>query len=172
MLPRQLTSDPQSTAVTQGALAQLRSLGGSIGLAIAVIIFNSRTRASAALTASLTPAQISSLYKSPIVVETFLPQQQVLVAEVFARAFTEQMRVAAYVSAVCLVVSLMTWERVPPEMPRVPRPPMTTTTTARLGHAMPPAAEPGGLVGEQRDGMKKDGPGTGPESKDDRQERD
>jgi hypothetical protein len=63
----------------------------------------------------------------------------------------------------------MTWERVPPEMPRVP-PPMTTD--ARLRNAMPVTEDLGGLDGEQRDGVKDDGPGIGLDPKDDRQERD
>jgi hypothetical protein len=56
------------------------------------------------------------LYKSPIVIETFSPEQQALVAQVFAQAFTAQMRVAMYAAAVGLVVSAATWERWPPEM--------------------------------------------------------
>jgi hypothetical protein len=130
---KEKANHPPFIAVTQGALAQLRSLGGSIGLAVATILFNSQTRSSPALAAALSPTQLTSLYKSPIVIETFSPQQQALVAHVFARAFTQQMKVATYLAAVGFVVSLATWERRPPEMMKgrgLPRP-LTTTMTRR-----------------------------------------
>jgi len=101
-------------ASAQGALTQMRSLGGSIGLAIAVIIFNMRIRTSEALGESLSVTQRTALFKSPLAIKSLSPQQQALVSEMYAKAFSEQMRVATYVIAVAFIVSLLTLERNPP----------------------------------------------------------
>ena len=98
-------------AVTQGALTQMRSLGGSIGLAVAVIVFNNKIRATAALTSVLTPSQTSELLKSPLAISRLTPPEQALVAKVYAKAFTNEMQVATYVAAACFVVSLFAVQR-------------------------------------------------------------
>jgi hypothetical protein len=100
----------------------MRTLGGSIGLAAGVAIFNRGVRDSAVMHSALTPSQISSLYHSPIIIETFTSGEQVMVARVFAEAFTQQMQVATYISAACLVFSLSTWERNPPQDAMLLRP--------------------------------------------------
>lgn len=100
----------------------MRTLGGSIGLAVAVIVFNSRARSSSTLATALSPSQQSSLFRSPLIIETFTPEQQELVAEAFAEAFTDQMKVATYISAACFIVSLLTLQKNPPP-PRSMRPP-------------------------------------------------
>jgi len=105
-------------AVTQGALTQVRSLGGSIGLAVCVIVFNRYIRASTILARELKPDQIAALFKSPLILSTFPPHQQELVAGVYASAFTEEMRVATYIAAACLPVSLCTWQRHIPQLDR------------------------------------------------------
>ena len=90
----------------------MRSLGGSIGLAIAVIIFNSRIRNSGPLKQALASAQTAALYKSPLAIESFSPPQQALVAGVYAEAFAQEMRVATYVAAFGLLLSLCTFDRI------------------------------------------------------------
>ena len=82
-----------SKAVTQGALTQTRSLGGSIGLAISVIVFNSQIRHSKALASALTPEQMVALLRSPLHIASFSLQEQQLVSKVFAKAFTQEMEV-------------------------------------------------------------------------------
>lgn len=105
---------PEYTAVMQGAQTQCRTLGGSIGLAIATIIFNNKIMSSSRIYSTLTPTEVESLYRSPLVISTFsLPEQQV-VGEVFADAFTAQMWAAMYVAVAALVVSVGTIERHPP----------------------------------------------------------
>lgn len=100
--------------MTQGALTQTRSLGGSIGLAVGVIVFNNHIRASQSLANQLTPSQLSDLYKSPLVISAFSHQEQALVAQVYAKAFTQEMQVATYIAAAGFVVSFFTWQRNPP----------------------------------------------------------
>ncbi|CAK4013795.1 Major facilitator superfamily domain, general substrate transporter [Lecanosticta acicola] len=103
--------EPKWIAVTQGALAQMRTLGGSIGLAIAVIVFNAGVRASSAINEVLSPAQLNSLFRSPLAIATFTPPQQQLVAEAFAHAFTQQMRIATYIAAAGFIASLFALPR-------------------------------------------------------------
>lgn len=102
-----------SSAATQGALIQVRSLGGSIGLAIAVIVLNAEIRSSATLNDELSSEQLDALYRSPLLIETFSVAQQTLVARIHAHAFVQQMRVATYIIAAGFVVSLLTLERKP-----------------------------------------------------------
>lgn len=92
-------------------MTQTRSLGGSIGLAICVIVFNKKIRASQALVNELDPEQMSALLKSPLVISSFRLEQQALVARVYAKAFTQEMQVATYIAGACFVVSLFTWQR-------------------------------------------------------------
>ena len=104
------------TAVMQGAQTQCRTLGGSIGLAIATIIFNNKIMSSARIGTTLTPAELEGLYKSPLIISTLAPEEQAIVAEVFAQAFTAQMRTAMYVAIAAFVVSLAIIERHPPQL--------------------------------------------------------
>jgi hypothetical protein len=108
----------RTLAVTQGALTQMRSLGGSIGLAVGVIVFNARIRESSALANALSPKQMSALLKSPLHIASLAPNEQRLVSEVFAKAFTQDMQVALYIAAVGLLVSMTTLQRNPPPLQR------------------------------------------------------
>ena len=93
----------------------MRSLGGSIGLAIGVIVFNSQIRASKELTDALASGEMAAVLKSPLVIEQLTPMQQAMVSRAYATAFTQEMRVATYVAAACFVVSLLTWQKHPPQ---------------------------------------------------------
>ena len=96
--------------------------GNVIDLAVAVIVFNNKIRATAALTSVLTPIQTSELLKSPLAISRFTPQEQALVAKVYAKAFTNEMQVATYVAAACFLVSLFAVQRNPPQ-PSIAAPP-------------------------------------------------
>ena len=98
----------------------MRSLGGSIGLAIGVIVFNSQIRHSTSLANELTPDQMTALFKSPLTISTLTPEQQALVSRVYATAFTQEMKVATYIAAACFLVSLFTFQRHPPPLPTSP----------------------------------------------------
>ena len=99
---------------TQGALTQARTLGGSIGLAAGVIVFNQKLRGSAQLSQALTGEQLSTIYKSPLAIEQLPRSEQLLVSKIYAEAFSLEMRTATYIAAVCSLVSLLTWQRHPP----------------------------------------------------------
>lgn len=115
----------------------MRSLGGSIGLAICVIVFNKQIRSTDGLTSALTADQLSALLKSPLTIASFTPQQKMLVAQVFANAFTQEMRVAMYIAAASFVVSLLTWQKTPPSplSQRGPPPPLPSKTEPQEAEA-------------------------------------
>jgi len=100
----------------------MRSLGGSIGLAIGVIVFNSRIRASKALAVALNPEEMAAVLKSPLAIAQLTLQQQGLVSRAYATAFTEEMRVATYIAAACFAVSLLTLQKHPPQPDLGPKP--------------------------------------------------
>lgn len=104
-----------SLAVTQGALTQVRSLGGSIGLAIGVIVFNSKIRSSSGLVDVLSPEEMAAVLRSPLAIAQLTRGQQAIISQAYATAFTQEMRVATYIAAACFVVSLLTWQRHPPQ---------------------------------------------------------
>jgi hypothetical protein len=93
----------------------MRSLGGSIGLAIGVIVFNSTIRSSRDLVNALSPEEMVAVLRSPLAIAQLTHVQQAMVAQAYATAFTQEMRVATYIAATCLVVSLLTWQRHPPQ---------------------------------------------------------
>lgn len=107
-------SQPQHTAVMQGCITQVRSLGGSIGLSVSTIIFNAKIQDSEILASLLPPPMLEQLYKSPLVIKMMSPVQRAAVTSVYADAFREQMFVATYVAIAAFVVSLACWERNPP----------------------------------------------------------
>lgn len=109
----QFSSLPQWLAVTQGALTQMRTLGGSIGLAAATIVFNKAIQTSPVLH-SLKPAEKDAIYKSPLAIDRLSKQEQHLVGRVYADAFTGEMRMALYIAGFSFLVSLMTWQKNPP----------------------------------------------------------
>ncbi|KAK3691698.1 hypothetical protein LTR37_018491 [Vermiconidia calcicola] len=111
----QLLSEPKWVAVTQGALTQMRSLGGSIGLAVGVIVFNRQIRGSATLEAALSPDQVSALFRSPLTIKQLAPLEQRMVSQVYAEAFTQEMQVATCIAAACFLASLLAIQRQPPQ---------------------------------------------------------
>lgn len=110
----QLQSEPKWIAVTQGSLTQMRTLGGSIGLSAATIVFNEAIRTSRRLNRTIQPDILDSIYKSPLVLEKLSGNQLALVSRVYADAFTDEMKMATYIAAASFVVSLLTLQRNPP----------------------------------------------------------
>ncbi|KAH9810508.1 Major facilitator superfamily domain, general substrate transporter [Teratosphaeria destructans] len=107
-------SRAQHLAVMQGCLTQMRTLGGSLGLAVATIIFHQKIDASLVLPSILSPTQLKALHESPLVISTFNQTQQAQIGQVYADAFTSQMRAIMYVAAAAFVCSLATIELHPP----------------------------------------------------------
>jgi hypothetical protein len=102
------------TAVAQGIIAQLRIFGGSVGVAVSMLLLNNDIATS--LTNILTPTQLIAFYQSPIAILTFTPEEQLAVRETFITAFNKDMRMCMYVSVVCLVATLCSWQSNPKGM--------------------------------------------------------
>lgn len=110
----QLQPDPKWIAATQGALTQMRTLGGSIGLSAATIVFNEAIRSSRRLHRTVPQDKLDAIYKSPLVLETLNQQQINVVSKVYADAFTSEMKMATYIAAASFLVSLLTLQKNPP----------------------------------------------------------
>lgn len=92
-----------STAAAQGALAQARILGGSIGLSIATTVLNKKL--SSGLAGVLEPAKIKSLEQSLNTISDLSPANRGLVAQMYTISFNDQMRICTYLSAAALAAS-------------------------------------------------------------------
>lgn len=107
-------SNEPFSAAAQGAVVQARVLGGSIGLAVATIIFNAAVKSD--LSDILTPSQLQAIQQSLTTIGTLTESQQAAVANVFAESFNQQMRVCTYISAATFVAALLTWQKNPPSV--------------------------------------------------------
>ncbi|KAI8632994.1 putative MFS multidrug transporter [Xylariaceae sp. FL1651] len=105
-------------AVAQGAVAQARVLGGSIGIAICSIIFNAKVAED--LGGRMDPDDLAALHHSPTIAPWLPPDLQLLVKSVYASAFTDDINVMIGVAVIGVITSCFAYERQPPPMPNIP----------------------------------------------------
>ncbi|KAL7808234.1 major facilitator superfamily domain-containing protein [Trichoderma gracile] len=108
------TAESSEKATAQGAVAQARVLGGSIGLSVCTVIFN--IHVNRFLEGRLSKAQLESLHRSPLSGLQLPVDQQDAVKTVYAGAYAEEIKVLACVCSVMVVVALFTLERHPPPL--------------------------------------------------------
>ncbi|KAJ4413473.1 hypothetical protein N0V85_003549 [Neurospora sp. IMI 360204] len=104
-------------AAAQGAVAQVRVLGGSLGLGICTIIFNDilqRSLGPATEAGRFPTTVLDQLHRSPLAVFMLSPEQQALVKTVYSDAFRFQMLLMVAVAAVAVLASLGTYRSKPP----------------------------------------------------------
>lgn len=101
-------------AISQGIIAQMRVFGGSLGVAISIIVLI--TKIQNGLEDTLTPEQLASFYRSPLALFQFGPQQQLLARQAFIDAFRVDMYICVGVSIASLLVALFTFQRHPPSV--------------------------------------------------------
>ncbi len=104
-------------AAAQGAISQLRILGGIIGLTTFTIVFNDRVASSDVL-ATLTTDQMDVLRRSPIAIVEVWPELQQVIAGTYNAAFHEMACILAGIAGLALLVSVGTLERHPPPIHR------------------------------------------------------
>ncbi|KFY58775.1 hypothetical protein V496_05978 [Pseudogymnoascus sp. VKM F-4515 (FW-2607)] len=104
-----LNSEQGEIAATQGATAQLRPLGGFIGLTIATALFNARSET--ALGSFLSAEQMEVLHRSPLGALAFEPDVLAMVRAVYGRVFRVQMRALVVVAVLGVLVSCASWEK-------------------------------------------------------------
>lgn len=103
-----LNSKQGEIAATQGATAQLRPLGGYIGLTVATALFNARSES--ALESFLSAEQMDALHRSPLGALTFEPGVLAMVRSVYAKVFRVQMTALVVVAAVGVLVACASFE--------------------------------------------------------------
>ncbi|KAJ4153604.1 hypothetical protein LMH87_010086 [Akanthomyces muscarius] len=109
-----LQSSFEDHAISQGIIAQMRVFGGSLGVAISIIVLI--TKIQNGLEDTLTPEQLASFYRSPLALFQFGPQQQLLARQAFIDAFRVDMYICVGVSIASLLVALFTFQRHPPSV--------------------------------------------------------
>ena len=103
-----LNSKRGEIAATQGATAQLRPLGGYIGLTVATALFNARSEAS--LASFLTDEQMDAIHRSPLGALAFESDVLARVRSVYASVFKVQMTALVVVAALGVLVACASFE--------------------------------------------------------------
>ncbi|KAH6636358.1 hypothetical protein F5144DRAFT_619703 [Chaetomium tenue] len=109
-----LNADFQDYAIAQGLVAQMRVLGGSLGVAASFLVLNSRIAET--LTGVLSAAEMEAFYRSPTVMRSFATYKQLQVRTTYIEAFRVDMHVCIAMSAACLIASLCVYQRTPPSI--------------------------------------------------------
>ncbi|KAK0759834.1 hypothetical protein N5P37_008024 [Trichoderma harzianum] len=105
------TAESGEKATAQGAVAQARVLGGSIGLSICTVIFN--IHVNRYLEGHLTKGQLESLHRSPLSGLQLPVDQRDIVKTVYAGAYSEEIKILACICSVMVIAALFTLERHP-----------------------------------------------------------
>jgi MFS family permease len=95
-------------AVAQGIVAQVRVLGGSIGVAASNAMFNATCAKT--LQGILTPEQIQGLQTNTQILGTLDEAVRQAVRVAYSDSFNKSLRVCLVVAAVNLVINLFTWK--------------------------------------------------------------
>lgn len=96
-------------AVATAAVIQFRLMGGAIGLAIVTTVFNGLVRPK--LEHILSFAQLEDLLQSTAVIESFQPELQSRVRNIFAEGFNVQMRIMIGFGAAQIPAALLLWRK-------------------------------------------------------------
>ena len=106
-----LASSSDDVAAAQGAISQARILGGSLGLAMATIVLNSKL--GDGLAGVQDPAQIKGLEQSLSSIATLSGPDYAMVAQIYTDSFNTQMRICTYLSAATVIAALCTYQKKP-----------------------------------------------------------
>ncbi|KAK3300902.1 major facilitator superfamily domain-containing protein [Chaetomium fimeti] len=109
-----LNADFQDFAIAQGLVAQMRVLGGSLGVALSFVVLNSRIAET--LTGVLSAAEMGAFYRSPVAMLSFSGYKQLQVRTTYIDAFQVNMYVCVGISAACLIASLCVYQSRPPSI--------------------------------------------------------
>lgn len=94
-------------AVAQGVMAQVRVLGGAVGLVICNVIFNIHLEA---IKQELSTAEIDALHRSPLALVAQGGSAEEDVKTVFSTSFQSMVWIMFWVSVAGFVASMCTWE--------------------------------------------------------------
>lgn len=94
-------------AVAQGVMAQVRVLGGAVGLVICNVIFNMHLEE---IEKDLSTAEVDALHRSPLALINQGGTAEEEVKDVFSTSFQSMVWVMFWVSVAGFIASLCTWE--------------------------------------------------------------
>ena len=103
-----------STAVNMAAISSLRSLGGTIGVAVGNIVLSSRVWSR--LTPTLTPAEVKLVVQTPEKIVDLSHDQIRFVRETFGKGFNFNTRITLYFAIIAFVVCLGCFVRKPVQL--------------------------------------------------------
>lgn len=98
-----------------GAIAQFRTLGGSVGVSICTNVLNNRIKSQ--LTTVLSSTQISGLLHSSESLKKIPQSLQWIVQSVYAGGFNEQMKALTAFGAAAMLTAILMWEKKPRRIP-------------------------------------------------------
>ncbi|KAI4213593.1 MAG: hypothetical protein LQ351_003817 [Letrouitia transgressa] len=110
-----LVSEQRDRAITMGAIAQFRTLGGSVGVSICTNVLNNRIKSQ--LTTVLSSTQISGLLHSSESLKKIPQSLQWIVQSVYAGGFNEQMKALTAFGAAAMLTAILMWEKKPRRIP-------------------------------------------------------
>ncbi|KAL8814949.1 MAG: hypothetical protein Q9223_005876, partial [Gallowayella weberi] len=105
----------QDGAVTMGAIAQARTMGGSIGISICTNLLNNHVKDG--LKGQLTKQQVSGLLASARTIAKLPREMQPVVQRIYSEGYRQQAISLTTFSAVALLVVFLMWERKPRRIP-------------------------------------------------------
>ncbi|CAN9202586.1 unnamed protein product [Alternaria sp. RS040] len=108
-----IEAEQRDTGVAQGIMAQVRVLGGSIGIAASTAILGVKQRRQLLDLMVVSVAQLGSLADS---MRTLSPDAALAVRQTYTDAFNETLVVCSIVSGVDLLASLAAWRKQPTVM--------------------------------------------------------
>ncbi|KAG0646091.1 Rubrofusarin-specific efflux pump aurT [Hyphodiscus hymeniophilus] len=103
-----LAADLDDATVGQGIVAQMRVLGGSIGIAASTAILGVHQRNELLRPGIITEEQLATLQTAT---RNFSPDQLHAVRQAYSNAFNEDMRICAVVSGLCILITLGTFRK-------------------------------------------------------------
>lgn len=95
-------------------MAQSRTMGGVLGIAVSTIMFNRKIDQN--MHPEISEDELYALYSSPAILERLEPSQQQWVSWVYAQSFNDTLRVYMCLAVVALVCSVLTWQKKPTTM--------------------------------------------------------
>jgi hypothetical protein len=104
-----LVVDPKDQNIALGIGIQLRSLGGVAGVAASTTILNHYVQSR--LSSSLQPHELAALLQTATAIKSFSPEVQLHVREVYAMAYSMQMKLTGAVSAAQLLAVALMWKK-------------------------------------------------------------
>jgi hypothetical protein len=113
-----LECDIRDHSVSQGIVAQNRILGGSIGIAASTAILAATQQRQLIIPGIISASQLASLQASA---SAFTASQIEAVRQAYSDAFSEDMRLCAIIAGICILVTLGTFRRNPPNMQEMRR---------------------------------------------------